>query len=382
MICLMRRFGPFEISNGELSKTGIRVRIQDQPLRILETLLERPGELVTREELRDRLWPSDTFVDFERGLNAGVAKLRQCLSDSAEQPLYIQTIARKGYRFIAPVTGDARTEELLGLTPHTVTTHSKWLVPLLVATTFLAIGLVIAIAMLWRTSRSGVPGQSINLDLDVGENASQPSISADGTRIVFVSKGSLAIRRLEIPHITPLPGTEGASLPFFSPDAKWVGFFADRKLKKVLVEGGSDPVILCDAPWGGGGSWGEDGYIVAGLQSTGGLSRLPDSGGAPQQFTTMAPGTPGETTHRAPHILPEAKGVLFIAGSGAAVGSLQVWLPQGRASKTLIKGSTGARYLPSGHLVYHQGGSLFAAAIGSRSAGNWACDPSGARLIR
>ena len=98
MIERMRRFGPFELdpATGELRKNGLRVRLQDQPLRILQALLDTPGELVTREELRDRLWPSDTFVDFERSLNAAVAKLRQSLGDSAEQPVYVETVAPQG----------------------------------------------------------------------------------------------------------------------------------------------------------------------------------------------------------------------------------------------------------------------------------------------
>ena len=105
----MHRFGPFEVdfSTSELRRSGNRVRIQDQQLRLLEALLEQPGNLVTRERLRDLLWPSDTFVDFERSLNAAVAKLRQALHDSADHPVYIETVARKGYRFIAPVTQTA-----------------------------------------------------------------------------------------------------------------------------------------------------------------------------------------------------------------------------------------------------------------------------------
>lgn len=102
----MHRFGPFEVdfSKAELRKSGVSIRLQEQPLRILEELLKRPGEVLTREELRDALWPSDTFVDFERSLNAAVAKLRAALNDSSEQPLYVETVARKGYRFIAPVS--------------------------------------------------------------------------------------------------------------------------------------------------------------------------------------------------------------------------------------------------------------------------------------
>src|SRR5436190_21426557 len=102
----MQRFGPFEVdfANAELRKSGLRVRIQDQPLRILQVLMERQGELVSREELQGLLWPADTFVDFERSLNAAVGKLRQTLNDSADHPRYIETVARKGYRFIMPIT--------------------------------------------------------------------------------------------------------------------------------------------------------------------------------------------------------------------------------------------------------------------------------------
>src|SRR5215831_4395593 len=99
------QFGSFELnrSAGELRKQGTRIRLQPKPLQILCALLERPGEIVTREELKSRLWPDDTFVDFESGLNTAVNRLRIALGDSAESPRYIETEARSGYRFIAPV---------------------------------------------------------------------------------------------------------------------------------------------------------------------------------------------------------------------------------------------------------------------------------------
>src|ERR1700720_1959769 len=100
------RFGPFEVDlhTQELWKFGTRLRLVGQPFEILAVLLSRPGELVTREELRNRLWPADTFVDFNHGLNAAVNKLREALSDSAENPRYVETLPRRGYRFIAAVT--------------------------------------------------------------------------------------------------------------------------------------------------------------------------------------------------------------------------------------------------------------------------------------
>ena len=96
------------------------MRLEGQPLAILEVLLERPGELVTRQELQKRLWLEDTFVDFEHSLNAAVKRLRAALNDSADQPRYIETLARRGYRFVAPVGGSVveREAEKTVLIPH------------------------------------------------------------------------------------------------------------------------------------------------------------------------------------------------------------------------------------------------------------------------
>src|ERR1700736_3389330 len=103
------RFSTFEINlhTGELRQRGQKVKLQEQPLQLLTALLERPGELVTREELRGKLWPADTFVDFDHGLNAAIKRLRDALGESAERPIFVETVARRGYRFIAPVVPDA-----------------------------------------------------------------------------------------------------------------------------------------------------------------------------------------------------------------------------------------------------------------------------------
>jgi DNA-binding winged helix-turn-helix (wHTH) protein len=100
-------FGPYslDLRSGELRKHGIKLKMGEQPFQILRMLLERPGELVTREELRAKLWADDTFVDFDHGLNSAVQRLRDCLSDTAEKPLWIETVPRRGYRFIASIEG-------------------------------------------------------------------------------------------------------------------------------------------------------------------------------------------------------------------------------------------------------------------------------------
>src|SRR5215468_2825218 len=99
------KFGPFEadLHTHEIWKLGIKVKLVGQPFEVLAIFLNRPGELVTREELHEKLWPGDTFVDFDHGLNAAVNKLREALSDSVELPRYVETLPRRGYRFIATV---------------------------------------------------------------------------------------------------------------------------------------------------------------------------------------------------------------------------------------------------------------------------------------
>jgi len=106
------RFGAFELDTdaGELRKQGVKIRLQEQPFRILQMLLENPGRLVSREALRAALWPSNSYVDFDQGLNRAINKLREALGDSAESPQLIETIAKRGYRFI----GDLPTQSASG----------------------------------------------------------------------------------------------------------------------------------------------------------------------------------------------------------------------------------------------------------------------------
>jgi TolB-like protein/DNA-binding winged helix-turn-helix (wHTH) protein/Tfp pilus assembly protein PilF len=107
------RFGKFEVNlqSGELRRQGQKIRLQEQPFQVLAALLERPGELLTREELRTRLWPADTFVDFDHSLNAAIKRLRDALGESAEAPVFIETMSRRGYRFVGGIAPEARQAE-------------------------------------------------------------------------------------------------------------------------------------------------------------------------------------------------------------------------------------------------------------------------------
>jgi Tol biopolymer transport system component len=232
----------------------------------------------------------------------------------------------------------------------------------------LGLALIVLGALFWRATRPA-DRPLVRLDVDLGPDVALGSfagadtiLSPDGTRLVYVSHKGLLTRRLDQQEATELPGTEGAYAPFFSPDGQWVGFFAAGKLKKVPVAGGP-AVLLCNAPVAWGGSWGEDGSIIAALNTSGGLSRIPADGGAPVPIT--APDRPrGEITQRWPQILPGGKAVLFTSHTRVTGGfddaNIEVRSLADRRTKTLLRGGTYGRYIPSGHLLYLNRGTLFA----------------------
>jgi Tol biopolymer transport system component len=188
-------------------------------------------------------------------------------------------------------------------------------------------------------------------------------VSPDGTRVVFVSRTAdgrthLSTRRLDQPQAIPIPGTDGARGPFVSPDGRWVGFWADGKLKKVSVDGGS-PVILCDASDLLGASWGEGDTIIAALGAPGKLWRVPADGGVPQVAIDISPDSTGA---RWPQILPGGQFVIYTAstGAGADRATIEVQSINGGSRKVLVSGGAFGRYLTSGHLAYVNQGTLYA----------------------
>ena len=245
------------------------------------------------------------------------------------------------------------------------------------AAAVLAICLALALWAPWRATSRRVQQPVTPLDLDLGPAVSLVStigpsviLSPDGTRLLFVSQGVDSVRRLfgrrlDQPRAAVLPGTEGAYAPFFSPDGQWVAFFSQGKLKKVRVDGG-EPVSLCDAPSGRGGSWGEDGNIVAALDQQGGLYKVAPEGGNAEAITTLNLEM-GETSHRWPQVLPGAQAVLF--ESAIAYGNYEtadiavVSVKDGRKKTVIARAGMNPRYLPTGHLIYVSKGTLFAVAF-------------------
>jgi serine/threonine-protein kinase len=190
------------------------------------------------------------------------------------------------------------------------------------------------------------------------------AISRDGTEVVFLARHGgtpqLYVRRMDRLESEPLASTDNGDNPFFSPDGKWVGFFADGKLKKVSVVGGS-PVTLCDAPAGVTGAWAPDDSIIFALNTGSGLMRVPAAGGTPQPFTRLDT-SKGEKTHYGPEILPGGKAVVYASGSPDGRQwdwAIEVATMKTGKVKTLPIRSGYARYIPGGYLAFERQEGLF-----------------------
>ncbi len=210
------RFGVFEadLNSRELFKCGSRIKIQDQPFEILCVLLERAGETVSRQELRQRLWPDNTFVEYENSLNTAVGKLRAALSDSSDQPRYIETVARHGYRFVAPIipvthASPARSAILVAPRPVRPASRVKWRpwVP--------AAMLVVLITVLLMTRPIPVPHLVAITPLTHSSFVHpHQKVLTDGPRLYFLER----VNGRWVPKWMPAPGGSAVtiSLPFFA----------------------------------------------------------------------------------------------------------------------------------------------------------------------
>jgi Tol biopolymer transport system component/tRNA A-37 threonylcarbamoyl transferase component Bud32 len=191
------------------------------------------------------------------------------------------------------------------------------------------------------------------------ENGPAVALSPDGTHLVYVARqGStrqLYLRAMDSLEARPIPDTEGASSPFFSPDDQWLGFFAGGKLKKVSLSGGA-ALTIGDASGSRGASWGSQGNIAFAPLNFSILQQVPDAGGAPQPLTRFEK---GENNHRWPEFLPGGKAILFAAGTGFS-NQVVVQSVGAGEPRYLVHGGMNPRYSPSGHLMYAQGGSLMA----------------------
>jgi Tol biopolymer transport system component/DNA-binding winged helix-turn-helix (wHTH) protein len=366
------RFGPFEVDlhTHELWKFGTRLKLVGQPFEILAVLLSKPGELVTREELHERLWPSDTFVDFNHGLNAAVNKLREALNDSAENPRYVETLPRRGYRFIAAVewlnrrpavptvSTPAMRPPAIAAKPAPVPqpaifTHAaaeaprpaRWPLYWMGAGVFLA--MLMAGAFLWRTVSgygAAPPGGSWKRTRPLNAVASaEPSFSPDGNSVAFVRGGGkpgetgIFVTAVGSNQFVQLTSNDGDCCPAWSPDGRSIAFsrYANKEftIHVVSADGGADqkraaektlnpmsaaftPTISASerqietngvVPQHGELDWSPDGKSIA-FSGAGGLYLLSLENSAVRRLTVPPP----MAQDWGPAFSPDAERVLFV----------------------------------------------------------------------
>jgi Tol biopolymer transport system component/DNA-binding winged helix-turn-helix (wHTH) protein len=223
------RFGIFEVDirAGELRRKGVKVRLQEQPFQVLAMLLERPGELVTREELRSRLWPADTFVDFDHGLNAAVKRLRDALGDSADSPRFVETLARRGYRFLAPANVGGRGG-ITGAEPSSATIPKRsrrWWIAVAAGIVLLDLA---GISAGWHAGHRSAASMRLTERRLTGNPENDPvtsaAISPDGKYLAFADKEGLFLRAVGTGETHPvvLPGEGTTQFVSWFPDGSHV----------------------------------------------------------------------------------------------------------------------------------------------------------------
>jgi Tol biopolymer transport system component/DNA-binding winged helix-turn-helix (wHTH) protein len=315
----LRFSSELDLQSGELRKAGVLVSLQEQSLKVLVELLDRPGDLVTREQLRQRLWPNGTFVDFEHGLNAVINRLRETLGDSADSPRFIQTVPRRGYRFIAPVEGAADTLASepgapTGIPPGVPATQSNRLRRIGRSTAIAVAGLILmvaAIGLLRRAPTINSPPTRIVPLTRLAGKESWPAFAPDGDQVAFAWSGDkfdntdiyvTLVGSTDVRRVTRDPADDFA--PSWSPDGQRIAFLRrighSARIHVASALGGPDSK-LSDFPVGATEAeeligaqitWSPDGrYIVAGRDPrfaadvSAGLYRIPVQGGEPHSIT-------------------------------------------------------------------------------------------------
>jgi eukaryotic-like serine/threonine-protein kinase len=375
-------FGPFrmDLSDGLLTRNGEEVRLPPRALTILQHLVERAGRVVSKQSLLDVAW-KDAHVS-ETSLTEAVGLIRHALEDDPQQPRFIQTVHRRGYRFVAPITDAAAAtppaldrptpapvDRTMESTPPPISDRRRRAAA---AAALIAAATVLIVGGLWllRTRQPSASEQVIRVNVAFpSAQAPLPSLNAhpivalapDGERFVYVGGGQndaqLLVREMDRFDAVPIPGTEGAHGPFFSPDGEWVAFFAQGHLKKVRVVRNerAAPQILCATETGVGGVWVSANEIVFAPNWRGPLMRVSATGGQPVPLTQ-----PEGTTYRWPDRIDDQT-ILATRWRSSAEDAAVVAISLSSGTERVIAApATFGRYAHRGYVLFLRDGDLHA----------------------
>ena len=384
-------FGDFRLDASErlLSRRGVTVPLTPKAIDLLLALVEQPGRLLDKEALLKTVWP-DTFVE-ENNLADNIFKLRRVLGEGENGPRFIETVPKRGYRFVAdvrtagPLTepGPELVQQVVAVSPPqaegrdgqvplpAANTRRPMSVPWLVAGAIALLIIVLGVGYARRGTPE--PPRMVKASLLPPENTSfgDIALSPDGKWLAFTaatgSHVQLWLRSLAGDEANPVEGTDGASLPFWSPDSRFVGFFASGRLKKVGLGDGS-PVTLCRASVATGGTWNREGFILFTELGVPQISRVSDSGGIPE---VVLRADPGQTDLHEPFFLPDGRRFLYLAISAKDdVGGIYVGSLDGNLRQRVLEHDANAIFVSGqanearhGHLLFGREGGLMAQAF-------------------
>jgi serine/threonine-protein kinase len=383
-------FGPFVFDPNSrlLRRDGVEVPLPPRVIGVLEFLLARAGDVVPRQEILESVW-KDAFVT-DTSLAEAISFLRQTLGDDPQAPTYIQTVHRRGYRFVAAVSAAAGPGEpaAAGDEEHPVSARQVVVSYDVLAWSLAALSVLGAAAAMWYASRQApVVPAVVQLTIPAGDGlvfdergpaiALSPAADAVAWSACSDQECHLYVRPIGNASARRIEGTRDASAPFFSPDGRWLGFFADGRLKKVLVQGG-EPLVVGEAPQPYGGAWMGDGHIVFSASVAGGLLRVHDSGGRVEPLTTPSVDA-GELRHVYPVPTARGDGLTFLSVTSPLEGApgrlmyLPYGAPERQAGRTLAENVSAGALVAGEFLAFVRGRDLLAqpydAARGAVTAG-------------
>lgn len=396
------RFGLFEadFAAGELRKQGRRVKLQEQPFQVLALLVQRAGQIVSREELQKALWPADTFVEFEQGVNTAIKKIRQALGDSAENPRFVETLPRKGYRFIAPIAGLASAAPSTDSVPipSTHRTRARWI---------FAFTTVIALAagvgwLIGTRNTTATPLTPIPLTTYPGREM-HPSFSPDGNQVAFAWDGEkqdnfdiyvkligsdtlLRITSNPAPDFSPAWAPDGRSIAFLrTVHTARAGIFlipaiggVERKLAEIDCCGPQD---FANLAWSPDGKWLATSDRISAGEKRSVVLVSPDDG--EKRRLTSPPF--GWSNDENPAFSPDGRQLAFVRQGDATATELFVLplSPDERANRKPIQVTFSNRWI-WGPTWSRNGSEIIFSSIGSENtSGLWRLRfPPGSALER